>query len=238
MAKDLPYFKFIISEWNDGDITLCSLEAQGLFINLCSLYWSQEGNLSITKAKRRYKDCNTTVWDELIGEGIIKVDDDQIKINFLDEQFAERKGLSIQNTKNVLKRWKKQAPDTTVIRPYNDGNGSVYNKEEKREEERRKEENPPIRTGYDPTNYYQTPSEAFEEIKGNEILMEQLTRIVHQQGFRTAQKVHVMVGVKKFLTVEGAKDEFKLKPKSEVKNHLINWMNKNAARITETNGIS
>jgi len=104
MAKDLPYFKFNVSEWNDGDVTLCSMTAQGLFINLCSLYWSQEGDLSLTKSKRRFKDCNTTVWDELISENIIKVSGDQIVISFLDEQFVERKKLSAINSENVKRR--------------------------------------------------------------------------------------------------------------------------------------
>lgn len=135
MAKDLPYFKFVISEWNDGDVTICSMEAQGLFINICSIYWSKEGNLSLTTAKRRFKDCNTTVWDELIAEGVIKIVDDNIRINFLDEQLAERKQLSVTNSKNVTKRWKKPASDTVVLPLNNDGINPVYNKEEKRREE-------------------------------------------------------------------------------------------------------
>lgn len=143
MAKDLPYFKFSVSEWNDGDITLCSLEAQGLFINLCSLYWSQEGNLSITKCKRRFKDCNTTVWDELTTEQIIKVDGDQISISFLDEQFQERVKLSTINKQNIEKRWKKAIktePDTVVLPPNNDGKQLEYNIEERRGEESKGEE--------------------------------------------------------------------------------------------------
>jgi len=139
MAKDLPYFKFNVSEWNDGDVTLCSLEAQGLFINLCSLYWSQEGQLSYTKAKRRYYQCNTTVWDELINDGIIKVSGDAIIITFLDEQFAEREKLSAQNKKNIEKRWKNADHDTTVLPSNNVGTVPVYNIEEKRKEEKRTE---------------------------------------------------------------------------------------------------
>ena len=49
MAKDLPYFKFFCSEWNDGDITLESYKIQGLFINVCSYYWSNECDLSLIK---------------------------------------------------------------------------------------------------------------------------------------------------------------------------------------------
>lgn len=112
------------------------MEAQGLFINLCALYWSQEGHLSITKCKRRYKDCSTTVWDELIVEGIIKVSDDTITIHFLDEQFTERTEVSDKNRKNVLKRWKKDGKNTTVLPNNNERKGLVYNIEERREEKR------------------------------------------------------------------------------------------------------
>lgn len=136
MAKDLPYFKFNVSEWNDGDITLCSLTAQGLFVNLCSLYWSQEGTLSLEKCKRRFKACNTTVWEELTTEGIIKVKGDSIKIKFLDIQFEERQRLSEINSKNIKKRWKKYGKDTVVSKSNNETKEPVYNIEEKRREER------------------------------------------------------------------------------------------------------
>jgi hypothetical protein len=138
MAKDLPYFKFNVSEWNDGDITICSMEAQGLFINLCSLYWSKEGRLSFSNVKRRFNGCNTTVWEELVNEQIIKLEGDNIFISFLDEQLVERKKLSETNSQNVAKRWAKEVSDTTVLPPNNDGKEVVYNIEEKREEERRK----------------------------------------------------------------------------------------------------
>jgi hypothetical protein len=132
MAKDLPYFKFVISEWNDGDITLCSMQAQGLFINLCSLYWSQEGELSMSKSKRRYKECDNLVWAELINEKIIKLDGDSITITFLDEQFNDRFEQSKKNRKNVEKRWRKYKNDTTVQKSYTRNEEPVYNIEERR----------------------------------------------------------------------------------------------------------
>ena len=55
MARELPYFKFFVSEWNDGDITLESLECQGLFINICSYYWSNECDLTIEKLLKKFK---------------------------------------------------------------------------------------------------------------------------------------------------------------------------------------
>lgn len=140
MAKDLPYFKFVISEWNDGDITLCSLEAQGLFINLCSLYWSQEGTLSLSKSKRRFSQCSQETWKQLENEKIIKIKKDSIIINFLDEQLKERGKLSSKNSDNARTGWAKRK-DATVMRPHSDPITLASNIEEKRTEEKREEEN-------------------------------------------------------------------------------------------------
>ena len=45
MAKELPYFKFEPSEWDNGIIQMCSRESKGLFIDICAMYWSRLGNL-------------------------------------------------------------------------------------------------------------------------------------------------------------------------------------------------
>jgi len=90
MAKDLPYFKFFVSEWNDGDITLEDYEAQGLFINICSYYWSNECNLSFKKTMKKFKDADYDLFKALIDSDIIKVEDDELIISFLDEQQGER----------------------------------------------------------------------------------------------------------------------------------------------------
>ena len=78
MAKDLPYFKFFCSEWNDGDITLETYEHQGLFINICSYYWSNECNVNFDKLLKRFRGN-----DELIGDlsaaGLFKLDEDRFK---------------------------------------------------------------------------------------------------------------------------------------------------------------
>ena len=89
MAKDLPYFKFFCSEWSDGDITLEDLNVQGLFINLCAYYWSNECNITLTKARKKFRFCKDNSFDLLIESEIIKVKNDVIIINFLDEQKKE-----------------------------------------------------------------------------------------------------------------------------------------------------
>jgi len=55
MAKDLPYFKFYSSEWNDGDITLEDMKTQGVFINVCSYYWSRGCHLEQPKLYKRFR---------------------------------------------------------------------------------------------------------------------------------------------------------------------------------------
>lgn len=139
MAKDLPYFKFNISEWLTGDITTCSLEAQGLFTNICALYWSREGDLRTSIIEKKFS--RVDLMEELIEMGVIKLKDDQmaVSISFLDEQLEERKDLSSKNSKNVAKRWQKGGSDTTVLPPENVGNTKSYNKEERRGEEKRED---------------------------------------------------------------------------------------------------
>jgi len=90
--KELPYFKFYPGEWMKGDVTDCSLEAQGLFINICVLYWAKNGDLTLSRVQRKFNTCSTAV-QELIDDSIIDVFDDEITIKFLDEQFSEFESL-------------------------------------------------------------------------------------------------------------------------------------------------
>lgn len=87
MAKELPYFQFEPAEYLTGDIQLCSLEAQGLFINIQALYWQKCCELKLTQVKRRFKEDELI--EELIEEGILKVEDDYIIISFLQNQYTD-----------------------------------------------------------------------------------------------------------------------------------------------------
>lgn len=109
MAKDLPYFKFFVSEWNDGKIVDCSMESQGLFINLCSLYWSRLGALDDATAMRKLCQRNAKAYKELKKMGVVKVSGDKIFIDFLDEQLGERKNVSEKAREIALKRWNHDA---------------------------------------------------------------------------------------------------------------------------------
>jgi len=95
--KELPYFKFTVADWLTGDIIFESLEAQGLFINICAIYWQRNGKLTVEDIKKRYKNQNCL--NELIGQFLI-CEDGNISIKFLDNQLTERSKQSIQNSIN------------------------------------------------------------------------------------------------------------------------------------------
>ena len=151
MAKELPYFKFYVSEWNDGDITLEDYEVQGLFINICSYYWSNECNLTLKKAEKKFRNAEPDLWQTLITEQLIKVDDKgYLSISFLDEQAQERDKLCSTNAVNAKKGWdkrrenkrKESETNATASKPQSesDAKGMQYREEERREEKKRKED--------------------------------------------------------------------------------------------------
>jgi hypothetical protein len=110
MAKELPYFQFEPAEYLTKDISFCSLQAQGLFINICAFYWQRECNLTKAQVLRRFN--YPDVLKELIEEGIIKADENNnIVISFLltqYEEIIEKKSNDSEKGKiGNLKRWHK-----------------------------------------------------------------------------------------------------------------------------------
>lgn len=101
MAKALPYFKFFCSEWSDGDITLEDYKTQGLFINICAYYWSNECVVELSKLKKKFRGYESTI-DEILTLNIIKLKGDFISISFLDEQQIEREEQSKIKSKGGL----------------------------------------------------------------------------------------------------------------------------------------
>ena len=87
MAKEFPYFKFFPGEWIKGDITLCSLAAQGLFINICAYYWAKDGIMSLTNVEQRFN--ASAELSELLENGVIYKEADIIQISFLEDQFPD-----------------------------------------------------------------------------------------------------------------------------------------------------
>lgn len=107
MAKELPYFKFEPNQWENGNIQICSRENKGLFIDLCSMYWSRLGDLPVKLAIQKLCAGNANALNSLFEENIIEQKEGYICIDFLNEQLSEFKNTSSQNSKNAKERWEK-----------------------------------------------------------------------------------------------------------------------------------
>lgn len=108
MAKELPYFKFEPNQWENGNIQMLSRDDKGLFIDLCSMYWSRLGDLPFKLAVQKLCAGNATALNSLCDEKIIEVIDANIFIKFLSEQLNEFEDVSKQNSKNAKDGWEKR----------------------------------------------------------------------------------------------------------------------------------
>lgn len=142
MANGLPYFKFISSEWLTGNIVYESLELQGLFINICAVYWKNGGKLSVSEIEQRYKKKALIA---KLTDRFFSVTDGFISIEFLDEQLSEREYIAKTNSENGRKggRPAKFENKPTANRPISEPKAKKSNieEEEDKEEELEKEKN-------------------------------------------------------------------------------------------------
>lgn len=100
---ELPWFKFNPSEWLSGDIQYCSDAAQLLFVKLCCIYWKNNCQLDVKVMRKRCKmraEKLQKCVKELQADGMIIINNDNISIKFLDEQYAERVARSEVNSNN------------------------------------------------------------------------------------------------------------------------------------------
>jgi len=146
MAKDLPYFKFIATEWLTGSIVYEPFDVQGLFINICALYWQREGVLSISEVNYRFK---RKALIAKLCERFISQCDGMIKIGFLDEQLIERQYVSVKNANNATLGWEKRRNKETSDPIANQCNieEEKEKEEEKNKKKKRKEEESELPNG-------------------------------------------------------------------------------------------
>jgi hypothetical protein len=107
MSTTSPWFKFTVADWMTGDIVFESFSVQGLFINICAIYWQRQGNLTIADINKRYR--NPIELTELVNRFIKTDNDGNISISFMDELLKERGGKSVINSKNGSEGGKKRA---------------------------------------------------------------------------------------------------------------------------------
>lgn len=108
MAKELPYFKFEPSEWENGNIQLCTSDAKALFIELCCTYWVRLGGLSYELVLMKHCKGDETFLKELEKKQIIKIKKGNLIINFLDIQLEEFGDKSLSAKKSADARWNKK----------------------------------------------------------------------------------------------------------------------------------
>lgn len=143
MAKELPYFKFNISEWMMGRIQKHPESTQGMFMNLCCKYWHKLGEYTLEDA---FEDFGKKKIQRLIDSNILICDGEFLKIKFLDEQINEREEASKKNSIKGLKSAEIRAkikqqlttvePVLTSVQP----SPTIKIREEKNREEERRED--------------------------------------------------------------------------------------------------
>lgn len=134
MAKNFPYFKFIATEWLTGDIMFEDYELQGIFINICALYWHRDGEINVEELTKRLKTNRILA----LKERFLNIDDKGfISIKFLDEQLVEANHISKVNSENGKKGANAKRNKATAKRPLSE---TKQIKEEQEEEEEQKQE--------------------------------------------------------------------------------------------------
>lgn len=201
MAKELPYFKFEPSEWENGSIQMCSRELKGLFIDVCAMYWARLGDLPYALALQKLCNGNANQLQELCTKQILALHDDMIVIGFLDEQLEEVQNLSKKRSNAAKKRW--NGVDANAMQMHSKSNAI-------RREENRIEE------------IYTSRSNAYDEITNNYIDIQNSTAILSNKGWSSVQEADVQALVYHFLESKADLE----KEKKDVRQHFKNWINR------------
>lgn len=110
----LSWFKFTPSDWIMGKIQRTPEITQARFMRLICLYWNKQCILS-------YEDAEIEIDKEhidiLLSKKIIKLENDFLIIEFLNEQMGTISETSQKRKEAVLQRWAKvKQKDTSVLK--------------------------------------------------------------------------------------------------------------------------
>jgi len=207
----LSWFKFTPSDWIMGKIQRTSEVTQARFMRLICLYWNKHCILS-------YEDAEIEIdkehLDILISKKIIKVENDFIMIEFLNEQLGTISETSEKRKKAVLQRWAKVKQNDTSVSNIN--TNVLQNDTDKiREDKIREDKN--IKEIFD-----------FKKLKSTE-WANQFCKAKNLQ----VEKFNTIFD--NFLTdvlLKGQHLDYK-DPEKEFKNHFINWFKRNPPPTTQ-----
>lgn len=200
MAKELPFFKFEPNQWENGNIQMCNRELKGLFIDLCSMYWSRLGDLPLKLAVQKLCDGNATALRSLCDDDIIAVIDGMICIDFLNEQLQEFDDVSKKASESAKARWEKHRKnkalsDRNAIALKSLCDDDAIREEKRREEEKRKEKIPPPPIDHPEIFHHSEIVKFVNETFNKEFIDRNLTRLCRDnindlitvQGYTKAQ---------------------------------------------------
>ncbi len=103
MAKDLPWFKFNVSEWILGRIYDYPDKVQGAFLIALCHYWNKNCEYNANDFERKIGKKRFSLLLEL---KFIEVENENVYIDFLDEQHSERTEIQKVKVKGGLARAK------------------------------------------------------------------------------------------------------------------------------------
>jgi hypothetical protein len=171
LMERMMWFKFDPMMWLTGRIQRQSAEVQVAFIRLICLYWSEKCTMTIERAEL---ECGVDEFQVLVKNKIVKTDDQNISITFLDDLFEEATSKSKKAKQAADKRWK---PDANAMRSHKKEeeinadamrSHSVRNADKTRQDKTREDK---TTTNSDVADFphYQTIIETELEVKPNEV---------------------------------------------------------------------
>jgi len=136
MSKELPYFRFTPSEWQNGKISLEDYEIQGFMVQVCCFYWLCDCVLTRTILEKKFKN-DLKLINFCIENKIFKYEkkSDFIIISFLNEQFdalsTVRKARQIAGSKGGKQKASKTLAIATNLLKQNpsykdNNNNNIY----------------------------------------------------------------------------------------------------------------
>jgi hypothetical protein len=108
----LKWFKFTPTDWIMGKIQRCPEITQARFMRLICLYWNKECILSYDDAEI---EIDKEHLDILIAKKIVRLVDEFISIEFLNEQLVNISETSDKRREAVLQRWAKVKQNNTSV---------------------------------------------------------------------------------------------------------------------------
>jgi hypothetical protein len=144
MADNFPFFKFFATEWLTGNIVFEDMKLQGLFINICALYWQRNGVVIMSDLHRRYPQYIKEI--EELAINYLNVNENRISIQFLDEQLIEANHISIKRKQAGSKGGQKSAIAKQMLEVAEanvEQNQPNKNKKKNKKEEKEKEKDIP-----------------------------------------------------------------------------------------------